>query len=101
MTILTVIISFSLASGILFPNQGWNLCPLQWKRGGVLTNGQSGKSLIIISLLSLMVQDIHWVQVGGSHLQVSCSCSQMGMESSCEHFLTHKPGVEINVDGQL
>ena len=72
----------------LVPQQGMETVPLQWKRGGVLITGPPGKSLINISVLSLMVQDIHWVQLGGCHLWVSCSCSQMGMESSCERFLT-------------
>ena len=84
----------------LVPQQEMETVPLQLKWGGVLTTGPPGKSLII-SLLSLMVQDIHWVQLGGSHLWVSCSCSQMGMDSFCERFLTHKPGVETNVDWQL
>ena len=31
-------------AGLQFPDQGWNPCPLHWKRG-VLTTGPSGKSL--------------------------------------------------------
>ena len=40
---------YILACGILlvFPNQGWNLCPLQWKPR-VLTTGSPGKSLPLL-----------------------------------------------------
>ena len=37
--------------GSLFPNHGYNLSPLQWKRG-VLTTGPPGKSLKVLVIQS-------------------------------------------------
>ena len=36
--------------GSQFPDQRWNLCPLQWKHG-FLTSGPPGKSLSVCDLI--------------------------------------------------
>ena len=46
-----------VACGSQFPDQEWNPCPLQWKRG-VLTTGPPGKSLsIFYSVTILSIQN--------------------------------------------
>ena len=83
-------------TGSLFPNQGWNLCPLQQKHG-VLTTRPPGKSLHVVKPYingvkmyiietSLVVQ---WVRYWAPNVGDLGSISGQGTRS---HMLQRRPG---------
>ena len=72
-TVFYLFIFFGLATCGIFPNQGWNPCPLHWEHR-VLTTEPPGKSPSALLMPSRLMQ---MLRVQGPHLACVCACAQL------------------------